>query len=94
MFWKHKKPTGIRVAARPVRKVLWDVNIKYEDGSEKKYESALSVYPIGQQGSHLRIEFAGPHFQSSFTIISLSHVIQVEGRIREEEAEPDEASIP
>ena len=94
LFRKRKAPRAIHRQMVRAAKVLWDVDIKYEDGSERKFESALSVYPIGEHGSHLRIEFDGASHQSSFIIISLAHISQVEGLRREEEPETENASIP
>lgn len=93
MFWKRKQPKTMLGPMRVVKKDFWDISIKYEDGSEKKYENALAVYPIGEHGSHLRIEFDGSGYhQASFFIISLDSVTLVEGQRREEE--PEETSIP
>ena len=78
-LWKSKEIKRLGLIARPQR-LFWNIDIMYEDGSVKRYERAVFAYPIGEHGSHLRIDFGGSlYHQSSFTIISLTNVRHVEG---------------
>lgn len=86
-FWRRRTPVRAISPAR-AKPRYFDVHIHYQDGTVSHYERVAGVYPVGEHGSHLRIELpSGSHSRGSFIIISLSGVVKVEGTEYEEETE-------